>query len=101
MHDIVIIGAGPGGLTAAIYALRANKSVLVLEKETFGGQITWSPRVENFPSYVSVSGTELGDRFLEQAMEQGAEVELDEVISAEDRGGYKTVVCESGAQFDT
>ena len=69
MVDIIIVGGGPAGLTAATYACRAGKSVLVIEKNAFGGQRTWSPRVENFPSYVSVSGTELGDRLLEQAME--------------------------------
>ena len=100
MFDIIVIGGGPAGLTAATYACRAGKSVMVIEKSAFGGQITWSPRVENFPSYVSVSGTELGDRLLEQAMEQGAEVELDEVISIKDCGSVKTVTCESGAVFE-
>ena len=47
MYDIIIIGGGPAGLTAAIYACRAGKSVLVLEKDALGGQITWSPKVEN------------------------------------------------------
>ncbi len=100
IYDILIIGGGPAGLTAATYARRAGKSVLVIEKNAFGGQITWSPRVENFPGFVSVTGTELGDRLLEQAMEQGAEVELDEVISVRvEADGVKTVVCESGETF--
>lgn len=99
LYDILIIGGGPAGLTAATYARRAGKSVLVIEKNAFGGQITWSPRVENFPGFVSVTGTELGDKFLEQAMEQGAEAELEEVISVRDENGVKTVVCESGAEF--
>ena len=50
MTDLIIIGAGPAGMTAALYAARAGKSVLMLEKETFGGQITYSPRVENYPA---------------------------------------------------
>lgn len=100
MYDIIIVGGGPAGLTAATYACRAGKTALVIEKNAFGGQITWSPRVENFPSYVSVSGTELGDKLLEQAMEQGAEVELEEVVSVKDKGASKTVVCESGAEFE-
>jgi thioredoxin reductase (NADPH) len=54
MYDIIIIGAGPAGLTAALYARRAEKSVLLIEKETFGGQITHSPRVENYPGFVSL-----------------------------------------------
>ncbi len=100
LYDILIIGGGPAGLTAATYARRAGKSVLVIEKNAFGGQITWSPKVENFPGFVSVSGTELGDRLLEQAMEQGAEVELDEVLSVRrEPDGTKTAVCDSGAEF--
>ena len=100
LYDILIIGGGPAGLTAATYARRAGKSVLVLEKNAFGGQITWSPKVENFPGFVSLSGTELGDKLLEQAMEQGAEVELDEVVSVRvEPDGVKTVLCDSGAEF--
>ena len=100
IYDILIIGGGPAGLTAATYACRAGKSVLVIEKAAFGGQITWSPKVENFPSVVSISGAELGDRLMEQAMEQGAEVELDEVVSAELRGDVKRLTCDSGAVFE-
>ena len=100
LYDILIIGGGPAGLTAATYARRAGKSVLVIEKNAFGGQITWSPKVENFPGFVSVSGTELGDKLLEQAMEQGAEVELDEVTAVQvSPEGIKTVQCDSGAEF--
>ena len=100
LYDILIIGGGPAGLTAATYARRAGKSVLVIEKNAFGGQITWSPKVENFPGFLSLSGTELGDRLLEQAMEQGAEAELEEVVGVSvGADGVKTVQCESGAQF--
>ena len=100
MHDIIIIGGGIAGLTAATYACRAGKSVLVIEKNAFGGQITWSPRVENFPGFVSVSGVELGDHLLEQAMAQGAEVELDEVTAVTVDDGVKKVACLSGAAFE-
>lgn len=86
-------------MTAATYARRAGKSVLVIEKAAFGGQITWSPKVENFPSVLSISGAELGDRLLEQAMEQGAEVELDEVLSVTLDGETKLVRTEGGAEF--
>ncbi len=100
LYDLLIIGGGPAGLTAATYARRAGKSVLVIEKNAFGGQITWSPRVENFPGFVSISGTELGDRLLQQAMDQGADVELDEVLSVHiGPDGTKTLVCDSGAEF--
>lgn len=99
MHDIIIIGGGPAGLTAAVYARRAGKSVLVLEKGTFGGQITWSPRVENFPGFVSITGVELGDKLLEQAMGQGAEVELEEAVGVRHDAAGVTVFCDSGAEY--
>ena len=76
MKDILIIGAGMAGLTSAIYAVRAGKSVLVLEKEGIGGQIATSPKVENYPAAASVSGAELSDRLYEQATSLGAEVDF-------------------------
>lgn len=99
MYDVIIIGGGPAGLTAAVYCLRAGKTALVIEKNAFGGQIVWSPRVENFPTIPVISGTELGDRLLSQAMDQGAEVELDEVTSITD-GIFKTVETASGEKFE-
>ena len=96
MYDIIIIGAGPGGLTAAIYARRANRSVLVLEKESFGGQITYSPKVENYPGFNEISGSELGEKLVDQALALGAEVELDTVTEVRDMGRYKIVRCEHG-----
>jgi len=96
-HDIIVIGAGPAGLTAAIYALRANKSVLILEKSSFGGQMTFSPKIENYPGFLSVSGTELADSLVEQALSQGAEVELEEVLSITvNDDGSKTVTTDCG-----
>ena len=80
MYDIIIIGAGPAGLTAAIYARRAQKSVLLIEKSTFGGQMTFSPKVENYPGILKISGSELADGMVSQAIEQGAVLELDEVV---------------------
>lgn len=100
MYDVVIVGGGPAGLTAATYVRRAGKSVLVIEKDGFGGQIAWSPRVENFPGFVSISGAELGDKFLQQAMEQGADVELEEVSEITGEVGHRTVKCLSGAEFE-
>ena len=99
MYDIIIVGGGPAGLTAALYALRAGKTVLIIEKNTFGGQITWSPRVENFPTIPSISGTELADRLLAQVLFQGADTELDEVISAEKDGDVFRVRTEFDGEF--
>ena len=94
MFDILIIGAGPAGLTAAIYARRANRSVLVLEKESFGGQITYSPKVENYPGTLQMSGNEFADRMLEQILALGAEVELEKAVSVEEADGHKLVKTE-------
>ncbi len=95
MYDIIIIGGGPAGLTAALYARRANKSVLVIEKGSFGGQITYSPKVENIPGFLSVTGNEFAEKLVEQVLEQGADVEAAEVLSLRD-GDVKTVVTDCG-----
>ena len=95
MYDIIIVGAGPAGLTAAVYARRAGKSVLVLEKDTFGGQVTFSPKLENYPGFQEISGNELAQRMLEQAMALGAEIDMDTVTEVLD-GDVKTVVGEAG-----
>ncbi len=95
MYDIIIIGGGPAGLTAALYARRANKSVLVIEKATFGGQITFSPKVENIPGFIQLTGNEFADKLVEQVLEQGADVELCEALEIKD-GDVKTVVTDSG-----
>lgn len=95
MYDIIIVGGGPAGLTAALYACRANKSVLVMEKSAFGGQITYSPKVENIPGFVSLTGNEFAEKMVEQILEQGAEVEPCEVFEIKD-GEVKTVVTDSG-----
>ncbi len=96
MYDIIIIGAGPAGLTAALYALRADKSVLVLEKGTFGGQITFSPQIENYPGFNKMSGNEFADRLVDQVISQGAEIEMETVTAVKDNGATKTVVTEDG-----
>lgn len=100
MYDIVIIGAGPAGLTAAIYARRANKSVMLLDKAAFGGQITFSPKVENYPGYESISGSELADKLVEQVLSQGAEVEVECVTKVIDNGDSKTVITEDGNSYE-
>lgn len=88
MYDIIVVGSGPAGLTAAIYARRAEKTVLVVEKETFGGEITHSPKVENYPGFHELSGNELAEKLLDQAMALGAEVEMDTVTSVEGQGPF-------------
>ncbi len=101
MHDIIIVGGGPAGLTAAIYALRAGKSVLVVEKGGFGGQIAFSPKVENIPGYVQISGAEYADKLTEQAMNLGAEMELETVTGIEKTNSRFTVTTEEGSSFES
>ena len=100
MYDIIIVGGGPAGLTAAVYGLRAGKSVLVIEKNGFGGQIAYSPKVENIPGTQLISGTEFADKITEQAMALGAEVELENVIRVEAQGDVKKVYTEEGSCFE-
>lgn len=96
MYDIIVIGAGPAGLTAALYALRADKSVLVLEKATFGGQITFSPQIENYPGFATMSGNEFADKLIDQVINQGADIEMETVTGIRDNGDTKTVITEDG-----
>ncbi|MBQ7642271.1 MAG: FAD-dependent oxidoreductase, partial [Clostridia bacterium] len=95
-YDIIIIGGGVAGLTAAVYARRANKSVLVIEKSIFGGQITYSPKVENIPGFIELSGNEFAEKLVEQALNLGAETEFAEVLKVNDDGNEKTVVTDGG-----
>lgn len=99
MYDIIIVGAGPAGLTAAIYARRANKSVLILDKGAFGGQMAFSPKIENYPAYDTISGAELADKMVEQALSQGADVEVENVVDVKVEGNIKTVITEDGNEF--
>lgn len=94
-YDIIVVGGGPAGLTAAIYARRANKSVLVIDKGAFGGQITFSPKVENIPGFKALSGNEFADQLVDQALYQGVEFECCEVLGVLD-GSIKTVRTDSG-----
>ena len=100
MYDIIIAGGGPAGLTAAIYGLRAGKTVLVIEKGGFGGQIAFSPKVENIPGFQQIGGAEFADKLTEQAMALGAEVELEKVVSVEKKGETFVVETEEGSAFE-
>ena len=80
MYDIIIVGAGPAGLTAAIYGLRANKSVLVLEGKTYGGQIVNAEKIDNYPGLPHISGFDYATILYKQAKELGAEIKFEKVI---------------------
>ena len=100
MYDIVIVGGGPAGLTAAVYGLRAGKSVVVIEKNGFGGQIAYSPKVENIPGTQQISGAEFADKLTEQAMALGADMELETVTVLEKTETGFRVSTEDGAKFE-
>ncbi len=101
MYDVIIVGGGVAGMTAALYARRNGKSALVIEKNGFGGQITHSPKVENFPGTISISGNELADQILEQILNQGAEIEFETVNYVTDNGLTKTVTTEEGGEYES
>lgn len=100
MFDIIIIGGGPAGLTAAVYGRRNGRSVLVIEKSVFGGQIVNTPNVENIPGFAAISGDEFADKLLDQAIGQGAEVALETVTSAEKADDVFTVKTEEGSVYE-
>lgn len=95
-YDIVIIGAGPAGLSAAIYGQRAGKKTLLIDAKGFGGQIINTPEVENYPGIKKVSGIELATNLYEQATDLGAEIVYEKANAIEEAGTYKTVRTESG-----
>ncbi len=100
LYDIVIVGGGPAGLTAAVYALRAGKQVLVIEKSSFGGQIASSPKVENIPGTKQISGIEFADGLVDQATALGAEMEFEKVTGIDKDGDIFHVQTEEGNVFD-
>lgn len=92
MYDIIIIGGGMAGMTAGLYAIRNNKSVLILEKESVGGQIAKSPKVENYPTQKAISGTELADMTFEQILELGVKFELENVLKISKENNIFTII---------
>lgn len=107
MYDIIIVGAGPAGLTAALYALRANKKVLIFEANTYGGQIINANKMENYPGIKSISGFDYATLLYNQVMDLGAEIKyetvlrIDEnknVITNNDTYNSKTIILATGAK---
>ena len=92
MFDLIIVGAGTAGLSAAIYGVRAGKSVLVLEGAAYGGQIINTPEIENYPGIKKISGFEFATNLYNQAKELGAEIRFEKVLSVQEKNGHKVVV---------
>lgn len=101
MYDVIVVGGGAAGMTAALYALRNGKRAIVIEKNGFGGQITHSPKVENFPGTLQMSGNEFAEKMLDQILAQGAEIEFENVVSVEDLGDKKVVRTEEGGVYES
>ncbi len=107
MYDTIIVGAGPAGLTCALYLLRANKKVLVLEAKSYGGQIVTANKVENYPGIPSISGVDFANNLYKQVKDLGVELKFETVlkieedrtvITAKNRYQGKTVVIATGAE---
>ena len=95
MYDIIIIGAGTAGLSAAIYGVRAGKSVLILEAESYGGQIINTPEIENYPAIKHISGYDFATNLYEQAIELGAEIKIEKVLEIKSEDHGKKVITDS------
>ena len=100
MYDVVIVGGGPAGLVSAVYALRGGRSVVVIEKNGFGGQIAFSPKVENIPRTIQISGAEFADKLVEQVVNLGADLELEKVTEIKKEDGIFYVYTEEGNTFE-
>jgi thioredoxin reductase (NADPH) len=95
-YDVIVIGAGPGGMTAALYASRSNLSVLMLDRGIYGGQMNNTAEVENYPGFKSILGPELGEKMYASATQFGAEYGYGTVTSIEDQGETKLVHTDQG-----
>lgn len=96
LYDVIIVGAGPAGLTAAIYASRANLKTLILEAETSGGKLYKTHEIENYPGVEKVEGCVLADQLVKHSQEFGAQLENGKVAKIEDEDGIKKVILEDG-----
>jgi thioredoxin reductase (NADPH) len=101
LYDVVIVGGGPGGLTAGIYAMRAALKTILVEKAVAGGQVALSDGVENYPGFESISGYELSKKFLQHAQSYGMEFVQEEVVAVEPGLDFHTVKLADGNVLKT
>ncbi len=101
MYDLIIIGAGPAGLTSAIYALRSNLKILLIDGDAGGGKLTKTFKIENYPGFKEISGFELAQNFIEHVKKFGQDIYNGQVIKLKNNDSYHTVYLNNGDQFDT
>ncbi|PWZ81836.1 thioredoxin-disulfide reductase, partial [Staphylococcus pseudintermedius] len=90
-YDVAIIGAGPAGMTAAVYASRANLNTVMIERGMPGGQMANTEEVENFPGFEMISGPDLSSKMFDHAKKFGAEYKYGDIKGIEDKGDYKVI----------
>lgn len=95
-YDVIVIGAGPGGLTAALYASRANLKTLILDRGIYGGQMNNTADIDNYPGFVNIKGPELGEKMYQTAINAGAELAYGDVQKVTDNGDSKTILTDTG-----
>lgn len=98
-YEIIIIGAGPAGLTAALYASRAGMKVAILEKSAPGGKLVKTHQIQNYPGIASIAGADLAYQMYDHATRFGAEYLYGDVVDVVDEGSYKRVICEDGSEY--
>lgn len=96
MYDIIIIGAGPAGMTAALYAKQAGKNILVLEKEAYGGQILKAHKVKNYPGFDEISGFDFAANLYNQLTNLNVEIKFEEVLEIKTNNDFKKVITKKG-----
>ena len=101
MYDCVIIGSGPAGLTAAIYCLRANLNILILEKETMGGKLSKTYKIENYPGFNEINGADLANHFIEQVKNLKADIKEGNVVDIKNSDNEKDIVLDTNEIIKT
>ena len=96
LYDVVIVGGGPGGLSAGIYAMRAALETILIEKGAAGGQVAISDAVENYPGFEHITGYELSQKFLQHAQSYGMEIVQEEVVAVEPGLDFHTIRLANG-----
>lgn len=100
MYDVIIIGAGTAGLTAAIYTMRAGKTALMLEEKAYGGQIINTPDIENYPGFKHISGFEYATNLYEQATELGAEMKYEKALKIKNIAPDEKIVVTNNGEYE-